>query len=197
MAVTRTSRKELATRERKKSIVQAQAETLPKNAVQTWWKDFYAAFHGIIKLLTIVAYYCVGVFVFGKMEGWPPLTCIYFTTVTVATVGYGDHHPTTSASRAFNIPYLLFGVLIVFGYCNEFARAVLVGAQDEFIYTISLKLGQPLPPERKKTARIIFSFTSVTLIILAGTLFFSSNEGWAFMDGLYWCICTATTVGYG
>jgi hypothetical protein len=35
------------------------------------------------------------------------------------------------------------------------------------------------------------------MILLSGTLFYSSVEGWSLLDSVYFCFMTLTTVGYG
>ena len=53
--------------------------------------------HGnnIQKLLTVLIYYIVGALFFCNVEGWTIIQSIYFTTVTITTVGYGDFSPST------------------------------------------------------------------------------------------------------
>jgi potassium channel subfamily K len=36
--------------------------------------------------------------VYSRLEGWSPVEALYFSVVTLATVGFGDLHPTTTAS---------------------------------------------------------------------------------------------------
>ena len=36
-----------------------------------------------------------------------------------------------------------------------------------------------------------------TLILISGTLFYWSVEGWSVVDAIYFCIMTLTTIGYG
>lgn len=35
------------------------------------------------------------------------------------------------------------------------------------------------------------------LLLLSGTLFYSSVENWSLLDSLYFCVMTMTTIGYG
>lgn len=35
------------------------------------------------------------------------------------------------------------------------------------------------------------------LILASGTVFYRSSEGWSWIDSAYFCVMTATTVGYG
>ncbi|MFT4797367.1 MAG: hypothetical protein ACJAYE_000015 [Candidatus Azotimanducaceae bacterium] len=36
-----------------------------------------------------------------------------------------------------------------------------------------------------------------TMILISGTLFYTSVEGWSGIDAFYFCVMTLTTIGYG
>lgn len=46
----------------------------------------------------------------------------YFSTVTLATVGYGDIAPDTDISKIFTIFYILFGVGIIAAFASVLVR---------------------------------------------------------------------------
>jgi hypothetical protein len=52
------------------------------------------------------------------VEGWSVLDSLYFTIVTLTTVGYGDLHPTTAASKIFTIFFVFAGVSFILGFLN-------------------------------------------------------------------------------
>jgi voltage-gated potassium channel len=51
-----------------------------------------------------------GTVVFHVVEGWSWLDAAYFSTVTIATVGFGDLHPVTTVGKLFVIVYIFVGV---------------------------------------------------------------------------------------
>jgi hypothetical protein len=63
-----------------------------------------------IALLFII--YVVATIFYHNVEGWSFLDSVYFITVTVATVGYGDFHPVTQLGKIFTIFLILIGVSI-------------------------------------------------------------------------------------
>jgi len=63
-----------------------------------------------VVLLGII--YIVGTIFYHNVEGWSFLDSVYFITVTVATVGYGDITPQTQLGRMFTIFLILIGVSI-------------------------------------------------------------------------------------
>lgn len=61
-----------------------------------------------------------GVFLLGTLgyeiiEKWGFLDAIYMTTITLATIGYGETHPLSNAGRIFTI-FLIIGGISVFSY---------------------------------------------------------------------------------
>lgn len=54
-----------------------------------------------------------GTFAYHRLEGWSYLDSLYFSVISLATVGYGDLTPTTPLARAFTIFYVLNGIGIL------------------------------------------------------------------------------------
>jgi voltage-gated potassium channel len=57
-----------------------------------------------------------GTIFYWSVEDWTIIQALYFSVVTLATVGYGDLTPTTDFSRIFTIIYIFIGlgVLVLF-----------------------------------------------------------------------------------
>jgi voltage-gated potassium channel Kch len=63
-----------------------------------------------------------GTIFYSLTEGWSILDSLYFCVVTLATVGYGDLAPTTTAGRVFAIFYILFGLSMLASFVNLMAK---------------------------------------------------------------------------
>src|SRR5918998_2814789 len=55
----------------------------------------------------------VGTVGFYWLEDWSLAESLYVTVTTLATVGYGDYHPSSVASRAFATAFMLFSIATV------------------------------------------------------------------------------------
>ena len=68
-------------------------------------------------LLSIVI---IGTVFYRLVEGWDVLDALYFSIVTLATVGYGDFTPHTAPGKIFTMVYIIVGI----GLLAAFAQAV-------------------------------------------------------------------------
>jgi voltage-gated potassium channel len=78
--------------------------------------EFQALFSLVI--LTLVS----GTLFYSQVEGWSLLDSLYFSVITLTTVGYGDLTPATAAGKVFTIVYLFAGIGIILGFVNAIAK---------------------------------------------------------------------------
>jgi voltage-gated potassium channel len=60
----------------------------------------------------------VGTVFYHNIEGWSWLDSLYFCVISLATVGYGDLHPTTELSKVFTIVYVMSGIGILLAFVD-------------------------------------------------------------------------------
>ncbi|MEC7453888.1 MAG: potassium channel family protein [Bacteroidota bacterium] len=63
-----------------------------------------------IVLVTIVYHY---------IEGWSWLDTLYFSLITLTTIGYGDFSPQTDFGKIFTLLYIVIGVALILGFFNS------------------------------------------------------------------------------
>ena len=59
-----------------------------------------------------------GIVVYRILEDWSWVDSLYFSTVAVTTVGFGDLTPTNDGSKLFTVAYILTGISIITAYLN-------------------------------------------------------------------------------
>ena len=77
---------------------------------------------GKVLLVSAATMIAVGTVVYHVLEGWSFLDSLYFSVVTLATVGYGDFHPTTDVARLFTVGYILVGIGILAAFASELTK---------------------------------------------------------------------------
>lgn len=78
---------------------------------------------GVLTLaFTLVA---IAAIFYSLVERWPLLDALYFSVVTIATVGYGDLTPQTVAGKIFTILYIFAGIGLFASAVATLARAIL------------------------------------------------------------------------
>ena len=77
--------------------------------------------------LTVLVVLGSGTWFYHQAEGWSWLDALYFTVVTLTTIGYGDLHPTTPASKIFTI-FWFFG--FKWGWAHIRPRCASVGGRS-------------------------------------------------------------------
>jgi len=61
----------------------------------------------------------LGTVVFHLLEKWSWIDSLYFTVITLATVGYGDLTPTTPVGKIVAVIFVIVGVGIFLAFLNK------------------------------------------------------------------------------
>ena len=58
----------------------------------------------------------IGTAFYSQVEGWRVLDALYFTIITLTTIGYGDFAPRTDAGKIFTMVYIFVGISLISGF---------------------------------------------------------------------------------
>jgi voltage-gated potassium channel Kch len=75
-------------------------------------------------LLTTAVTLLAGMFIFRALEGWSYLDALYFSLITLTTVGYGDFSPVTPLGKIMTMIYILLGLGIISSFVLAVAQAL-------------------------------------------------------------------------
>jgi len=73
-------------------------------------REFRALFTWVLIVIAI------GTAFYSRYEGWRVLDALYFTIITLTTIGYGDFAPQTDAGKIFTMVYIFVGISLISGF---------------------------------------------------------------------------------
>lgn len=76
-------------------------------------------------LIVVTVLLTIGTVFYHYVERLSVLDALYFSAITLTTVGYGDISPHTSAGKLFTIFYIIGGISLMFAFLNLMARRVI------------------------------------------------------------------------
>lgn len=77
---------------------------------------------GKVLLIGAVTTVGVGTLVYSALEGWSLVDSLYFSVVTLATVGFGDLTPTSDVAKLFTVAYIIVGIGIIAAFASELTK---------------------------------------------------------------------------
>ncbi len=69
-------------------------------------------------ILATISLLIIGSIFYHNMEGWNWIDSIYFSVITLTTVGYGDFSPQTDSGKIFTMFYVVIGIGLMFTFIN-------------------------------------------------------------------------------
>ena len=82
------------------------------------FREIWAEPAGRVLILGAMVIIATGTVFYTLAEGWSVVDSLYFTVITLTTIGYGDLHPTTDLAKIFTIFFVIAGVSFILGFLN-------------------------------------------------------------------------------
>uniref|UniRef100_A0A4W4ES00 Potassium channel domain-containing protein n=1 Tax=Electrophorus electricus TaxID=8005 RepID=A0A4W4ES00_ELEEL len=127
-------------------------------------------------------------------KSWTWHNAVIFSATIITTIGYGHVAPKTAGGRVFCILFGLCGIPLCLTWISELGT---------FFGSRAKRLSQVLLHKGLSVKKV--QLVCTTLFLLWGLLFhlvippfiFMAVEKWTYLEGLYFCYITLTTVGFG
>ncbi len=105
----------------------------------------------ITRSTTVITIFLILIFassyIYSYVEGWSYFDSLYFTVVTVTTIGYGDIVPKTVIGKTFTMFFPFIGVALAFYLFSLVGKYVL---RQNFEEKIRERLGIDSPKKLRK-----------------------------------------------
>lgn len=164
--------------------------------------------------LLIVVHSLVGVLCMMHLEQWSLHDAVYFSIVTLTTVGYGDMFPTNTFSKIFVVYYVLVSITLISSYLSDLVGVII----DHHSTVLSRRLSRHAPSRAyalfESISRslglitthgndvgdalsVFASATLLGLLLSVGFAIYVLIEDLSSIDAAYATIVSASTVGFG
>ena len=118
-----------------------------------------------------------------------------FSNHLIIFLGYGHMVPKTSWGRVFCILYALFGIPITALMLRSVGNRI-----TEWIIAMIKQFDRKVYNRETENAEIksaIIAFGLLWLIILLPAIVFHHIESWDYLESVYYCFITFSTIGFG
>ncbi|XP_028792595.1 two-pore potassium channel 3-like isoform X2 [Neltuma alba] len=165
-----------------------------------------------LSFVGVILYVATGVLVYlisGSFKGkstYKPVDAVYFTVVTLCTIGYGDIVPDTAFTKIFTCGFILVGFGLIgillnglVTYICDRQEEMLLSAMDENRFN-TLVRSYMIDKEKGRMrirTKVGLALAVVVCCIAVGTISARYLEKLDWLDSFYLCVTSVTTVGYG
>ncbi|CAH1714429.1 potassium channel subfamily K member 1-like isoform X1 [Aphis gossypii] len=123
---------------------------------------------------------------------------LFFACTVITTIGYGHVTPLSQEGKLFCMLYALFGIPLTLVLLTALVDRLMIPT-TKYLHFLNSRLGHLYPPF---TIRLLhFGTILCTLIflflLLPAAMFTHLEPEWNYMDSLYYCFISLTTIGLG
>uniref|UniRef100_A0A8C5QTB0 Potassium channel domain-containing protein n=1 Tax=Leptobrachium leishanense TaxID=445787 RepID=A0A8C5QTB0_9ANUR len=133
----------------------------------------------------------------GYQNKWDFVSSFFFSGTTLTTIGYGHPFPISWAGKVFCLVYSMIGIPLTFSILSITSRNLFLIL---FVNPLHSFLGH-VTVSRTRLQWILASLILAVILLLfffIPAVFFDLVEGnWEYLDALYFCFISLTTVGLG
>ncbi|KAF9945047.1 Potassium channel, partial [Mortierella alpina] len=190
-----------------------------------WWRGFPSAgLSATLKALIVSSFMMtiviiVGAAIYTWLEGWTFDESVNFCIVSFSTIGYGNLSPKSVAGRIVFFIYGIFGISSIAFFIMSLRNAVIEQFQWRLVERFALPshltrvqtrmsakdLSYPIArfEEEQRVKKVVKRKMIIRMLCIwivlwfGGAGVFCAFEKWSFLESLYFCYVTLTTIGFG
>lgn len=134
---------------------------------------------------------------------WSFGQAVFFAGTVLTTIGYGHVSPLSTGGKIFCIFYAIIGIpitLILISACVERLLIITNKFYDK-LKTLSIFYRNNSSINLKALTYthlgLVFTFVLVFFFLIPAAIFSSIEQEWNYLDALYYCFISLTTIGLG
>ncbi|GBP72360.1 Potassium channel subfamily K member 1 [Eumeta japonica] len=123
---------------------------------------------------------------------------LFFSSTVVTTIGYGHVTPLSKPGKLFCMGYALLGIPLTLVLLSALVERLLLPA-TALLRALNAALGHLYRPFTIRLLHLLIIVLTLIIVFLVvpACVFAHLEPGWDFLDSLYYCFISLTTIGLG
>ncbi|XP_071043899.1 potassium channel subfamily K member 1 [Parasteatoda tepidariorum] len=123
---------------------------------------------------------------------------IFFSSTVITTIGYGHVAPLSEGGKIFCIVYGLIGIPLTLILLTAFVERLLIPT-TLFLQFLNSRLGHLYQPFHIRIGHLvgIGLIVFIFFFLIPAGVFSALEKNWNYLDSIYYCFISLTTVGLG
>ncbi|KAM8890259.1 potassium channel subfamily K member 1-like [Synchiropus picturatus] len=130
-------------------------------------------------------------------RNWGFVSSLFFTSTVLTTTGYGHTVPLSDEGKAFCIFYSLFGIPVTLFFLSAVVQRLMVVVTWGPISYFHRRWAWSKSSFAAVHATCLALLMTLLLLFVPAWIFFNLEEEWNFLESLYFCFISLTTIGLG
>ncbi|XP_041671040.1 potassium channel subfamily K member 1-like [Cheilinus undulatus] len=130
-------------------------------------------------------------------HNWDFVSSLFFTSTVLTTTGYGHTVPLSDEGKAFCIFYSLLGIPITLFFLSVVVQRIMVVVTRRPVSYFHRRWAMSKSKLATIHAICLALIMTLLLLFIPAWIFVSVEKDWGFLESLYFCFISLTTIGLG
>ncbi|KAK5851035.1 hypothetical protein PBY51_001860 [Eleginops maclovinus] len=130
-------------------------------------------------------------------RNWDFVSSLFFTSTVLTTTGYGHSVPLSDEGKAFCIFYSIFGIPVTLFFLTVVVQRIMVVLTRRPVSYFHRRWAMSKSKLAAIHATCLALIITLLFLIIPAWIFVSLESDWDFLESLYFCFISLTTIGLG
>ncbi|XP_061666565.1 potassium channel subfamily K member 1-like [Syngnathoides biaculeatus] len=140
-----------------------------------------------------------GVSLVGKSSrrNWDFMSSLFFTSTVLTTTGYGHTVPLSDEGKAFCILYSILGIPLTLFFLSAVVQRLMIVVTRRPVAYFPSRWAMSKAKFAGVHAAVLAAAVAFAVFVVPAWIFFTLEPEWNFLESLYFCFISLTTIGLG